>query len=160
DGAGVDDRLVADGHVAADASGEAAELRVRAVVADVHHGAVLDVGAVADADEVDVAADHRERPYRDVVAQHHVADHAGRGVDVRTRAGGGETVGVGAQSGRIRAHAAILGPHPGMPALHSGAWTPSPIPPSPTSPPPCSDCAAPGRPASRITRSAATTCGD
>ena len=40
DGAGVDDGLVADGHVRADAGGEAAELGVRAIVADVHDGAV------------------------------------------------------------------------------------------------------------------------
>src|SRR5690606_2792935 len=56
DPAGVDDRLVADGDVLAYDRGEAAELGVRAVVADMHDGAVLDAGARADADEVDVAA--------------------------------------------------------------------------------------------------------
>ena len=48
----------------ADDGGEAAEFRVRAVVADVHHAAVLDVGARADADEVDVAAHDGARPDR------------------------------------------------------------------------------------------------
>jgi hypothetical protein len=46
DPAGVDDRLVADGHVLADHGGEAAELGVRAIVADVDHAAVLHVGAM------------------------------------------------------------------------------------------------------------------
>jgi hypothetical protein len=45
--AGVDDRLVADGHVLADHGGEAAELGVRAVMAHMHDAAVLDVGACA-----------------------------------------------------------------------------------------------------------------
>src|SRR5690606_12260535 len=86
DPAGVDDRLVADRHVLADHGGEPAQLRVRPVVADVDHGAVLDIAARADADEVDVAADHRLRPHRHVVSQLHVADHAGVGIDVDPRA--------------------------------------------------------------------------
>ena len=48
------------------------------------------------------------------------ADHAGRGVHVGALAEGGETVAVGAQDGRIRAHAAILGPPCREPGLHSG----------------------------------------
>ena len=86
---------LADGHVAADAGGEAAQFRVRAVVADVDDAAVLQVGAIADADEVDVAADHGERPDRHVVAEHHVADDAGRRIDVGARAKGGQAVAEG-----------------------------------------------------------------
>src|SRR6185312_12478784 len=97
DAAGMDDRLVADGDVLADHRGEAAELRVRAVVAHVDDGAVLDVGARADADEVDVAADHDAGPQGDVVAEHDVADERGGRIDVDALAGG-------RQHAAVRAH--------------------------------------------------------
>src|SRR5690606_9475656 len=71
-----DDRLVADGDVLADDRGEAAELGVRAVVADVDDGAVLDVAACAGADEVHVAAPDRPRPQRHDVPEHHIAHHS------------------------------------------------------------------------------------
>src|SRR5690606_11370377 len=66
-------------------------------------------------DEVDVAADHGERPDRDIVAQHHVADHAGGWIDIGALAEGGQTATVGAQNGHYRVHAAILGPRRGGP---------------------------------------------
>src|SRR4249919_2253623 len=96
DAAGVDDRLVADGHVLADHGGEAAELGVRPVVADMHHGAVLDVGARADTDEVDVPADDGAGPDRDILAEDHVADHGGGGVDIAALAENRHLVEVGA----------------------------------------------------------------
>lgn len=99
DGAGVDDRFVADGHIAADAGGEAAEFGVRAVMADVDDGAVLDVSARADTDEVHVAADHRRRPDRHVVAQFDIADHDRGGIDVDPFAKGGQMVEVRADQG-------------------------------------------------------------
>src|SRR5690606_39284617 len=77
-----DDRLVADGDVLADHGGKAAELGVRAVVADVDDSAVLDVRARADAHEVDVAAHHHPRPQRDVVAEHHVPHNRGHRIHV------------------------------------------------------------------------------
>src|SRR5690606_14642483 len=82
DAAGVDDGLVADGDILADHGGEAAEPGVRAIVADVDDGAVLDVGARADAHEVDVAAHHHPRPQRHVVPQHHVPRHHRHGIHV------------------------------------------------------------------------------
>src|SRR4029079_13183073 len=65
---------VADGDVGADDGGEAAG-RVLAVVGDVVEGAVLDVGAGADADVVHVAAHDGAGPERGVVAQDDVAEH-------------------------------------------------------------------------------------
>src|SRR5690606_34710027 len=104
-----DHRLVADGHVGADHRRESAQLRVRPVMADVDHGAVLHVGARADAHIVDVAADHHLRPHGHIVAQLHVADHAGVRVDVDPRAERGKDVAVGADA----VHAAIVEPAPG-----------------------------------------------
>lgn len=99
DGAGVNDGFVADGDVAADAGGEAAEFGVRAVVTDVDHGAVLDVGARADADEIDVAAHDRGRPDGHIVAQVHVADDDGGGVDVDAFAQLGQVFEIGTDAG-------------------------------------------------------------
>ena len=105
---------MADGHVLADHGGEAAELGVRAIVADMDHGAVLDIGARTDADEVDVAADDGARPDRHVVAQHHVADHGRGGIDVAACAEGRQDAFVGSDM-----HAAIVVRRPGtaMPIL-------------------------------------------
>jgi len=66
--AGVDDGLVADGDIAADPGGKPAALGVRAVVTDVYHRAILDIGAVTNTDEIDIAAHHRERPDGYIVA--------------------------------------------------------------------------------------------
>ena len=84
--AGEDRRILADGDVGADDRREPTELRVRPGVADVDHAAVLHAGARADAHVVDVASDHRRRPHRDVVAEHHVADDGRGGIDVDARA--------------------------------------------------------------------------
>src|SRR3546814_12648959 len=120
---------------AADDRAEAAQLRVRAVVADVDHGAVLDVAARTDANEIDVAAGHGLRPHRHVVAQFHVADHAGVGIDVHARAKRRKDVAVGTNIvhpaivvGRVR----IVLP-----------WT-CPTPPPPNCAPPSTACAPPG----------------
>src|SRR6185437_5957294 len=78
--AGVHHRGVADGDALADQAGKARAVRTR--VGDVHDAAVLDAAACTDADMVDIPAQHRAGPDRHVVAQHHVADHAGGGVDV------------------------------------------------------------------------------
>ena len=102
----MDDRLVPDRDVAADHGGEPAELRVRSVVADMHHGAVLQVGARADADEVDVAAEDSAGPDGGVVAEHDIADDGGGGIDVDAFAEDGELVAVGAQG-----HGAHLSRH-------------------------------------------------
>src|SRR5690606_24094064 len=97
DAAGVDDRLVADGDVLADHRGEPAQLGVRSVVADVDDGAVLDVGARAHADELDVAAHDDAGPERHVVAEHDVADQGGYGIDVDALAEGGQHAAIGAR---------------------------------------------------------------
>ena len=73
--AGVDDGLVADGDIAANPGGKAAALGVWAIVTDVYHRAILDIGAVANTDEIDIATHHRERPDGNIVPQHHVTDH-------------------------------------------------------------------------------------
>ena len=65
-----------------------------------HDGAVLQVGARADADEVHVAADDGEGPHGDVVPEHDIADDARGGVDVDAFAQGGQMVEVGAQGHR------------------------------------------------------------
>src|SRR5690606_15605359 len=82
DRAGVDDGAVADGDVVADDRGIAVHARMRAGMADVDDGSVLQVAARADAHEVDVAAHHGARPDRTVVADPDVTDEDGGGVDV------------------------------------------------------------------------------
>ena len=70
------------------------------VLHDVEDGAVLNVGAGADADVVDVAADDAERPHAGVFADDHVADDdrggidVGRGGDLRALAAIGANVGL------------------------------------------------------------------
>src|SRR5690606_2995571 len=70
-------------------------------VADVDDRAVLDVAARADADVVDVAAQHAAGPHRDVIAQRHVADHGGGRVHVDALAQHGRAVEIGAQVRRM-----------------------------------------------------------
>jgi exodeoxyribonuclease-3 len=77
-------------------------------MADVHDGAVLQVGARADAHVVDVPAHHGARPQRAVLADLHVADHARIGVDVGARADLRRDAAKGSEDG----HAWIL----------AGAW--------------------------------------
>ena len=84
DGAAVDDALMADGDVVADEDRMAAGgAFVR--VGDVDHGAVLDVGAAADADDVHVPAHRAHGPDRGVRADLDIADHGGLHVDVGAR---------------------------------------------------------------------------
>jgi len=93
----MDDAAMPHGHALADQRGVAA-LVVRALVADMDDGAVLHVGARADAHMVHIAPDHRARPHRHVIAQHHVADDGAGGVDVDALAEGGRFVEEGAES--------------------------------------------------------------
>ncbi len=74
---------MADGDVLADLQVGAAGA-VRPVMGDVQHRAVLHIAARADADAVDVAAHHRHRPQRHVVAQLDIADQLRRRVDIDT----------------------------------------------------------------------------
>src|SRR5690606_3488 len=105
DGAGVHDGAVADGDVVADGRGIAVHARVRAAVADVDDGAVLKVAARADAHVVDVAADHRAGPHGAVVADLHVADDGGGGIDVDAGAERGPDAAVGTD---VDGHGRIL----------------------------------------------------
>ena len=79
-------------------SAEAA-LVVRALVADMDDGAVLHIGARADAHMVHITPDHRARPHRHVIAQHHVADDGAGGVDVDALAEGGDLLWKGRRGG-------------------------------------------------------------
>jgi hypothetical protein len=76
----VEDDAVADGDRVAE------DQRVR-IAHDVEDGAVLDIGARADADEVDVAADYGAGPDAGVGADRDVADDDGLRVNV---GGGGD----------------------------------------------------------------------
>jgi len=51
----------------------------------VEDGAVLDIGVGANADGVDVTAQNGVHPHRRALAEHHVAEDLGGGVDVATR---------------------------------------------------------------------------
>lgn len=81
DGAGMQDGAVADCDVGADHC-RVARLVERAMVADVDDGAVLHVGACADLYMIDVAANHRARPHRHVIAQAHLADDGAGRIDI------------------------------------------------------------------------------
>ena len=74
DGAGVENRAVSDGDEFADAHGE--------VLGEVDDAAVLDVGAFADFDVVDVAAEDGGGPDAAVRGEADVADDDGLGGDV------------------------------------------------------------------------------
>ncbi len=65
DGAGVDHGLVADGDAGADEAGE--------IVGEVEHGAVLDIGGIADLDTVDVAPEDGPVPDAGVLADGDIA---------------------------------------------------------------------------------------
>src|SRR5438876_6806295 len=91
DGAHADEAAVGDvaavqGNTVADGDVVAEDQRIF-VAHDVKDRAVLDIGARADADVVDVAADHRAGPDAGVFADDHVADEHGSGIDV---SGGGD----------------------------------------------------------------------
>src|SRR5690606_23611851 len=103
DPACVHDGAVANGDIAADHRREAARPGERPLVGHVHHGAILDVGARADLDRIDVAADHAARPDGDVVAEADPADDGRSRIDVHARAEGGKVVEEGSD-----AHAGIL----------------------------------------------------
>ncbi len=79
-GAAMQHHLVADGHLVTD------DQRITVGVegpgmGDVQHAAVLHAGARANADAVHVAADHRQRPDRAVLADFHIAQDHRRSVD-------------------------------------------------------------------------------
>lgn len=82
-GAAVQHHLVADGHLVADDQRETVGVE-RAGVGDVQHAGVLHAGARTDTYAVHVAADHRQRPHRAVLADLHVAQHHCRTVDEGT----------------------------------------------------------------------------
>ncbi|MDZ7788787.1 MAG: hypothetical protein U5K73_11835 [Halofilum sp. (in: g-proteobacteria)] len=78
----MDDGAMAHGDVIADVRRMAARAEL-AVVRDMDDRAVLDVGALADADDVDVAAQHALRPDRTLRPDGHVADDRGGRIDIR-----------------------------------------------------------------------------
>src|SRR5699024_9074568 len=80
-GAAVQDRPMADGHVVADGQRIAVGIEV-AGMGDMQHAAVLHADPLPDAYTVHVAADDRHRPYRAVVVQHHIAQHHGLRIDI------------------------------------------------------------------------------
>jgi hypothetical protein len=69
DGAGMDNRAMADRDPVAD--------EARKIVREVQHGVVLDVRVMADNDAVDVAAQHRAMPHARMSAKRHIADDRG-----------------------------------------------------------------------------------
>jgi hypothetical protein len=73
-----------DGSVVADGDPVAHEDRILVALA-VEDGAILNVGAGADADGVDIAAQDGVHPDRGALAEHDVADELGGGVDVTAR---------------------------------------------------------------------------
>ena len=76
-GAGVEDRLVADGDQFADERGK--------IVRKVNHGAVLHIRARADDDAIDVAAQHGAVPHARLLLERDVADHTRRWRDPGSR---------------------------------------------------------------------------
>src|SRR5690606_38525419 len=80
---GMQDDLVADGDVVANGGGRPARC-IRSVVGSVDHAAVLNAGTRTDADAIDVAADHRRRPYRRILAEGDITNDDGRIVDKGT----------------------------------------------------------------------------
>ena len=84
-GAAVQGDVVADGHFVADQQRVAVGVKGPGV-GDMQHAAVLHAAALADPDPVHVSAHHGHRPHRGILAQHHVAEYHGRGVDEGARA--------------------------------------------------------------------------
>ncbi len=74
--AAVDDALMANEHVVADERAESATRHM-------NDGPVLDIGARADADAVDVAASNTVEPEARALADLHIADHVRAGRDER-----------------------------------------------------------------------------
>lgn len=52
-----------------------------AIVSDVDDAAILNAGARSDADALNIATQHAQRPDRTVLADFHIADHHGGIVD-------------------------------------------------------------------------------
>jgi hypothetical protein len=71
------------GGVVADGDPVADDDRIEVALA-VEHGAVLHVGVRADADGVDVAAQHGVHPHRGALAERHVADDLRGEINVAT----------------------------------------------------------------------------
>ena len=84
----MDDGRVADGDVGADVGAEGVGVHM-------HDGAVLEVGALADADLVHVAADDDAEPQVGVLPDLHVADDGGRRRDENIVGDAGQDVPVG-----------------------------------------------------------------
>jgi hypothetical protein len=88
------DHAVADGYVPADEKGRALGIGGPAM-AHVQDGTVLHVGSGTDADPVHIAPDHHLGPDGGFIAQFHVADHRGAGMDIHVPAQAGRPVAVG-----------------------------------------------------------------
>ncbi len=81
DAATVQQGFVSDGHLVSDLQFGAIGAVV-ATMSDVQDAAVLNVGLVADSNDIDVAANHDQRPYRAVIADDDVADNDSGIVDI------------------------------------------------------------------------------
>ncbi|MCC2640582.1 MAG: hypothetical protein K0S45_995 [Nitrospira sp.] len=68
------DHVVTDGHIVADKER-------MGIVRDMQHAEILNVGPVADTDQVDVAADHGVKPGAGVLAHDDIPDDDGRVLD-------------------------------------------------------------------------------
>lgn len=82
-GAGMNNGAVADGDLLADHQRETAR-RVGAVMGHVADRAVLDVGLRADLNRVDIATQYGLWPHRHIIAQLHLANDAGLGINPDT----------------------------------------------------------------------------
>ena len=81
DATGVDDGAVADGGPVADFAG--------VIVGEMDDGAVLNIGVMADLDEVDIAAEHGVVPHAGVGAERDIAHDNGGASEVRALTEGG-----------------------------------------------------------------------
>src|SRR5262249_51561711 len=112
-----------DCHVRTDES-RATTRRIRSVVGDVHHRTVLDAGARAHFDRVDVAAQDGGRPDGRVVTEFHATDDDRRRIDEDPRAERGGEAAIGSDT-----HAAILPrAHPGFNGNRTMTSLPLPTP--------------------------------
>ena len=84
DGAGMQYGAMTDGYIAADQQRKSAG-GVRSVVCHMQHSAVLHIGTGADADTMHIAARHRERPDRCILAHFDIANHQAGRIDVDAR---------------------------------------------------------------------------
>lgn len=85
DGTGMQDCAMTNRDIGADRQRESTG-RVRTIVSDVQYGTILNVRTRADANEIHVAARHRARPQRGVVAKFDIADKNGSRIDVNVGA--------------------------------------------------------------------------